>query len=67
MEAADGLYLDNHVSRRYPDLTFYQATPATDPFGNGVFTPEGLYPLIGARRPPAVFELPAQTPTAFRP
>ncbi|MGB6210030.1 PE-PPE domain-containing protein [Mycobacterium sp.] len=39
--AADELYL----SKFYPDLTFYQATPA-NPFGNGLFTPEGLYPLF---------------------
>ena len=32
----------------YPDITtFYQATPATDGFGNGLFTPEGAYPLFG--------------------
>ncbi|MGO9034703.1 PE-PPE domain-containing protein [Mycobacterium sp.] len=47
VEAADGLYLD----KLYPDLTFYQAT-STDPalpgfYGNGLFTPEGVYPLFG--------------------
>jgi hypothetical protein len=46
--AADELYL----GKLYPDLTFYQATPATPenplgPFGNGLFTPEGAYPLFG--------------------
>src|SRR5271155_327663 len=46
--AADELYL----AKLYPDLTFYQATPATPedplgPFGNGLFTPEGAYPLFG--------------------
>jgi PE-PPE domain len=41
--AADYLYLNNI----YPDITsFYQAT-ATNPFGNGLFTPEGAYPLFG--------------------
>jgi len=43
--AADGLYLNNPLTGLYPDLTFYQATPA-NPFGNGLFTPEGLYPLF---------------------
>jgi len=43
--AADGLYLDNPYTQLYPDLDFYQATPA-NPFGNGLFTPEGLYPLF---------------------
>jgi hypothetical protein len=50
VEAADGLYLNNPLTSLYPDLTFYQAT-STDPdspgfFGNGVFTPEGAYPLF---------------------
>jgi hypothetical protein len=44
--AANGLYLDNPYTTLYPDLTFYQATP-TNPFGNGLFTPEGAYPLFG--------------------
>ncbi len=43
--AADGLYLNNPLTHLYPDLSFYQATPA-NPFGNGLFTPEGLYPLF---------------------
>src|ERR1700734_4033364 len=51
VEAADGLYLDNPGTKLYPDLTFYQAT-STDPsdpgfYGNGLFTPEGAYPLFG--------------------
>jgi PE-PPE domain len=47
--AADELYLNNGPGGvpTYPDLTFYQATPATDGFGNGLFTPEGAYPLFG--------------------
>jgi len=45
--AADELYLNNPGTQLYPDLTFYQATPATDGFGNGLFTPEGAYPLFG--------------------
>jgi hypothetical protein len=45
--AADQLYLNNPFTHFYPDLTFYQATPE-NPFGNGLFTPEGLYPLFGA-------------------
>jgi PE-PPE domain len=45
--AADELYLNNPGTTLYPDLTFYQATPATDGFGNGLFTPEGAYPLFG--------------------
>ncbi|MDT5356691.1 MAG: hypothetical protein QOJ56_5223, partial [Mycobacterium sp.] len=44
--AADALYLDNPGTMLYPDLTFYQATP-TNPFGEGLFTPEGFYPLTG--------------------
>ena len=46
VQAADAQYLDNPATMLYPDLTFYQATPA-NPFGNGLFTPEGLYPLTG--------------------
>jgi hypothetical protein len=46
VEAANHQYLDNPNTQFYPDLTFYQATP-TNPFGDGVFTPEGLYPLTG--------------------
>jgi hypothetical protein len=45
VQAADGLYLDNPFTHLYPDLTFYQATSANH-FGNGLFTPEGLYPLF---------------------
>ena len=48
--AADELYLENGPGGvpTYPDITtFYQATPATDGFGNGLFTPEGAYPLFG--------------------
>jgi PE-PPE domain len=48
VEAANELYLDNGPGGvpNFPDLTFYQATPS-NPFGNGLFTPEGLYPLTG--------------------
>jgi hypothetical protein len=46
VEAADGLYLNNPGTTLYPDLTFFQATP-DNPFGNGLFTPEGAYPLFG--------------------
>jgi hypothetical protein len=59
VEAADGQYLDNPSTQFYPDLTFYQATP-DNPFGNGVFTPEGLYPLTGA----GVHQLLLNYPTA---
>ena len=44
--AADQLYLDNPLTKLYPNLDFYQAA-AAPPFGNGLFTPEGLYPLTG--------------------
>jgi hypothetical protein len=52
--AADALYLANPGIPHgplYPDLDFYQAT-STVPgspgfFGDGLFTPEGLYPLTG--------------------
>jgi hypothetical protein len=50
--AADFQYLDNEYTHFYPDLTFYGATstmPSNEGFyGQGVFTPEGLYPLTGA-------------------
>jgi hypothetical protein len=59
VEAADGQYLDNPFTQFYPDLTFYQATP-DNPFGDGVFTPEGLYPLTGA----GVHQLYLNYPTA---
>jgi PE-PPE domain len=61
VQAADAQYLDNGPGGvpLYPDLTFYQATPA-NPFGNGVFTPEGLYPLTGA----GVHQLYLNYPTA---
>jgi PE-PPE domain len=54
--AADGLYLNNPLTGLYPDLTFYQATPA-NPFGNGLFTPEGLYPLTGVHTLPLNYPL----------
>jgi hypothetical protein len=47
LQAADMQYLDNPGTTFYPDLAFYQATPG-NPFGSGVFTPEGLYPLESA-------------------
>jgi hypothetical protein len=49
--AANALYLDNPGTMLYPDLTFYQATP-TNPFGEGLFTPEGFYPLTGVHTLP---------------
>ncbi|UQX10905.1 PE-PPE domain-containing protein [Candidatus Mycobacterium methanotrophicum] len=63
--AADGLYLDNPVTKLYPDLTFYQATP-TNPFGEGLYTPEGLYPLTGVHTlefnyPPAADGFPSES------
>lgn len=54
--AADHLYLDNPFTHLYPGLTFYQATP-TNPFGNGLFTPEGLYPLTGVHTLPLNYPL----------
>ncbi len=59
VEAANHQYLDNPSTQFYPDLAFYQATP-DNPFGNGVFTPEGLYPLTGA----GVHQLLLNYPTA---
>lgn len=56
--AANGLYLDNPFTHLYPGLTFYQATPA-NPFGNGLFTPEGLYPLTGVHTLPLNYPLDA--------
>jgi PE-PPE domain len=46
VDAANSLFLDNPGTKLYPDLTFYQAT-SDNPFGNGLFTPEGAYPLFG--------------------
>jgi hypothetical protein len=50
--AADFQYLDNPYTQFYPDLTFYGATSTVPSdigfYGQGVFTPEGLYPLTGA-------------------
>src|ERR1700758_4825059 len=34
-----------------PPIDFYQSTP-TNPFGEGLFTPEGLYPLTGVHTLP---------------
>jgi PE-PPE domain len=59
VEAANHQYLDNPSTQFYPGLTFYQATP-TNPFGDGVFTPEGLYPLTSA----GVHQLLLNYPTA---
>jgi hypothetical protein len=63
VEAAYGLYLNNAGNPIYPDITgFYQGTPATPtdplgPFGNGLFTPEGLYPLTGVHTLPLNYPL----------
>jgi PE-PPE domain len=58
--AANALYLDNLVETTplYPDLTFYQAA-AAPPYGNGLFTPEGLYPLTGVHTLPLNYPLDA--------
>jgi PE-PPE domain-containing protein len=56
--AADGLYLNNPATHLYPDLTFYQAT-SENPLGNGLFTPEGLYPLTGVHTLPLNYPLDA--------
>jgi PE-PPE domain len=62
--AANGQYLDNEFTHLYPDLTFYQATSTVPSdigfYGEGVFTPEGLYPLTGA----GVHQLYLNYPTA---
>ncbi len=54
--AADQLYLDNPLTKLYPNLDFYQAA-AAPPFGNGLFTPEGLYPLTGVHTLPLNYPL----------
>jgi PE-PPE domain len=50
--AADFQYLDNQFTHFYPDLVFYGATSTVPSdigfYGQGVFTPEGLYPLTAA-------------------
>ena len=62
--AANGQYLDNEFTHLYPDLTFYGATSTVPSdigfYGEGVFTPEGLYPLTGA----GVHQLYLNYPTA---
>jgi hypothetical protein len=62
--AANGQYLDNEFTHLYPDLTFYGATSTVPSdigfYGQGVFTPEGLYPLTGA----GVHQLLLNYPTA---
>jgi hypothetical protein len=62
--AANGQYLDNEYTHFYPDLTFYGATSTVPSdigfYGEGVFTPEGLYPLTGA----GVHQLLLNYPTA---
>jgi hypothetical protein len=62
---ANLLYLDNPFHPIYTDITsFYQGVPATPsdplgPFGNGLFTPEGLYPLTGVHTLPLNYPLDA--------
>jgi PE-PPE domain len=62
--AANGQYLDNMYTHFYPDLTFYGATSTVPSdigfYGEGVFTPEGLYPLTGG----GVHQLLLNYPTA---
>ena len=47
MESALGHYLSGLGN----GIDFYQSTPS-NPFGEGVFTPEGLYPLTGVHTLP---------------
>jgi PE-PPE domain len=49
VQLADGLYL-NHV---YPgEITSFYGATTGNPFGEGLFTPEGLYPLTGVHTLP---------------
>src|SRR6201996_5772786 len=48
VESAAGHYLFPTYGE---GITFYQATPE-NPFGEGLFTPEGLYPLTGVKTLP---------------
>ena len=59
--AADELYLDNPGTQLYPDLTFYQATPATRPasWQRPVHARGGLS-AVRRRRPAVVLQLPAR-------
>jgi hypothetical protein len=41
VSAADGLYIDNPLHPNFPGTTY------PDPYANGLFTPEGWYPLVG--------------------
>ncbi len=44
--AANALYIDNALNPIYPGTTY------PDPYANGLFTPEGLYPLTGVHTLP---------------
>ncbi len=41
VEAANNLYIDNPLHPNYPDTTY------PDPYANGLYTPEGWYPIEG--------------------
>lgn len=55
--AANELYIDNPLHSIYPGTTY------PDPYANGLFTPEGLYPLTGVHTLP--FNYPADPSTGF--
>jgi hypothetical protein len=64
VKAADLLYLDGLNPPKFPGLTFYEATP-TNPYGSGLPTPEGLYPLEGVHSLPFNYPSdPTSTPIA---
>jgi PE-PPE domain len=55
--AADQLYIDNLLHPIYPGTTY------PDPYANGLFTPEGLYPLTGVHT--LVLNYPSDPTTGF--
>lgn len=55
--AANGLYIDNPFHPNFPG-TFYPP-----PYSNGLFTPEGLYPLTGVHT--LLFNYPTDPTTGF--
>jgi hypothetical protein len=44
VQAANNLYIDNPLHPNYPDTTY------PDPYANGLYTPEGWYPIEGVHQ-----------------
>ncbi|MBV9319975.1 MAG: PE-PPE domain-containing protein [Mycobacterium sp.] len=54
VSAANGLYIDNPLRPNFP------GTEYPPPYANGLFTPEGLYPLTGVKTLPVNYPVGAQ-------